>query len=236
VRNTLATHATVYPDHWNGVLSTDDACRSWYSKDPANCGVGLSTAYDTQIMHQPAWGLFDAVKLAGVEPTADGYRIVPELPMDTFSLDLPRVGVEASPGSLGGYVRLEADATLRMRVAAPPGAVASVEGRRVPSSREDGLVVFSLPAQADRAAHWQVATPGAGRARTCTSRRRIVVHVRRARVRSVRVFVGTRRVRTFRDGRISLRGLPAGRVRVRIVAVTRSGRRVSQVRTYRTCA
>jgi hypothetical protein len=234
VRNTLATHATVYPEHWNGVISTDDACRSWYSKDPANCGVGLSTAYDTQIMHQPAWALFDAVKLAGVEPTADGYRIVPALPMDTFSLDLPRVGVEASPGSLGGYVRVEADATLRMRVAAPAGAVAFVEGRRVASRREDGLLVFDLPARADAAARWQVAVPG--RTRLCFSRRVIVVHVRRARVRSVRVYAGTRRVRTIRGGHISLRGLPAGRVRVRIVAVTRGGRRISQVRTYRTCA
>src|SRR4051794_36930903 len=233
VRNTLATHATVYPDHWDGVISTDDACRSWYSKDPANCGVGLSTAYAGQIMHQPAWALFDAVKLAGVEPTADGYRIVPSLPMKSFSFELPRVGVTAAPGALRGYVRPEAGGVLRMRVAAPAGAVARVEGRRVASSREGGLVVFSLPARADVAAHWEVAVPR----RVCTSRRHIVVHVRGARVTTVRVSVDKRRVRSFRGGRISLRGLPAGRVRVRIVAVKRgSGRRVTQVRSYRTCA
>jgi hypothetical protein len=156
--------------------------------------------------------------------------------MDTFTLDLPRVGVEASPGSLGGYVRVEADATLRMRVAAPAGAVAFVEGRRVASRREDGLLVFELPARADAAARWQVGRHPARPRRTCTSRRVIVVHVRRARVRSVRVYAGARRVRTIRGGRISLRGLPAGRVRVRIVAVARGGRRISQVRTYRTCA
>jgi hypothetical protein len=188
-------------------------------------------------MHQPAWGLFDAIKLAGVEPTADGYRVVPELPMDTFSLKLPRVGVEAAPGVLRGYVRVEQDGVLRMRVAGPAGAVASVGGERVASRREDGLVVFDLPASAGAAAQWEVALPAAAGRRTCTSRRRIVVHVRGARVRSVRVYLGTTRVRLIRGGRISLRGLPAGRVRVRIVAVRkRDSKRVSQVRSYRTCA
>ena len=57
-RNTLAVRATVYPKHWDGILSVDDACRSWYSTNPAQCGVGLSSAYNTQIMHQPAWSLF----------------------------------------------------------------------------------------------------------------------------------------------------------------------------------
>ena len=41
-RNTLAARATVYPDHWDGILSVDDACRSWYSTDPEECGIGLS--------------------------------------------------------------------------------------------------------------------------------------------------------------------------------------------------
>jgi hypothetical protein len=46
------------------VLGVDDACRSWYSKDPANRGVGLSTGYTTQIMHQP-----------GVVAFANGRRV-----------------------------------------------------------------------------------------------------------------------------------------------------------------
>jgi Glycosyl hydrolase 36 superfamily, catalytic domain len=155
VRNTLAVRATVYPDHWNGILSVDDACRSWYSKDPANCGVGLSSAYDTQIMHQPAWSLFDAIRLAGVTPTADGYRIAPHLPMDTFSLRLPRVGVSAARGRLSGFVRPEASGVLRMRVRAD-GRRAFANGRRVAAKAEDGFVVFDLPARADQAAEWSV--------------------------------------------------------------------------------
>ena len=33
-RNTLAAHATAYPDHWAGVISVDDACNAHYEADP----------------------------------------------------------------------------------------------------------------------------------------------------------------------------------------------------------
>src|SRR5207247_3977770 len=104
-RNTLAARATVYPDHWDGILSVDDACRSWYSTHPEECGIGLSTAYDTQIMHQPAWSLFDAIKLAGVEPDERGYTITPHFPMRRFSIRLPDVGLQERPRMESGYVR-----------------------------------------------------------------------------------------------------------------------------------
>jgi hypothetical protein len=157
-RNTLATRATVYPDHWNGILSVDDACRSWYSTDPANCGVGLSSSYDTQIMHQPAWSLFDAIKLAGIEPDASGYTITPHLPLRRFSLRLPEVGVAVTPARLRGYVRAAATGVLRLRVAPPGGSRIAVYagGRRVPFTTDNGLVSFALPASAGVAADWAV--------------------------------------------------------------------------------
>ena len=89
-RNTLAAHATAYPAHWDGITSVDDVCYAFYSPTPATCGNGLTTAYAGQVMHQPAWSLFDAIRLAGIEPTATGFQIRPELPMRTFSLGLPR--------------------------------------------------------------------------------------------------------------------------------------------------
>ena len=45
-------------------------------------------------MHQPAWSLFDAIKLAGIDPTAADYRIVPELP---FQDGLEREAGDAGP-------------------------------------------------------------------------------------------------------------------------------------------
>src|SRR6201999_1686361 len=109
-----AAHATTYPDHWNGVISVDDMCQSWYSDHAADCGVGLSTAYNTQIMHQPAWSLFALLKLAGANQTPDGYPIDPPLPQSTFSLKFPNVGVTSKRGLLSGYVRPVSSAKLKM--------------------------------------------------------------------------------------------------------------------------
>jgi len=77
--------------------------------------------------------------------------------------------------------------------------------------------------------------------RRCLSRRRFEIRVKRprggARLRPARVRVGGKRVEVRRrHGRlraiIDLRGRPKRRVRVRIVAVTRSGRRLHDTRVY----
>lgn len=79
--------------------------------------------------------------------------------------------------------------------------------------------------------------------RSCISRRNFVIRLRAPRgekLRSARVLVSGRRVRVMRRGgrlraRVDLRGRPQGRVRVKIVARTRSGRTVKRTRRYRTC-
>lgn len=92
-------------------------------------------------------------------------------------------------------------------------------------------------------------TPGAGDVigapRRCTSRRRFPIRIRAPRgdrIRSVVVFVNGRRMRVHRPrGKrrtrtvVNLRGLPRGRVRVDITVRTRSGKRISTTRRYRTC-
>ena len=79
--------------------------------------------------------------------------------------------------------------------------------------------------------------------RRCRSRRRFRIRLReprRGRLVSARVFVNGKRVNVVRARRrlvatVDLRGLPDGRYRVRIVAVTSTGRRVVRIRRYRTC-
>ncbi len=80
--------------------------------------------------------------------------------------------------------------------------------------------------------------------RRCLSRRRFEIRVKRgrgrARLRSARVYVDGRRVRVRRRGGrlravVDLRGRQKQRVRVRIVARTRSGKRLTDTRVYRTC-
>jgi hypothetical protein len=159
-RNTLATHADAYPRHWNGVISVDDACRPFFDPEPERCGVGISTSYDGQIMHQPAWSLFDAIKLAGVEPTERGYRIDPHVPGRDFRLSLPGVGVAEKRGRLRGYVRAVSSDRLAMEVVVSARSLRSVRvyvGRkRVRATRAGSVVRFELPVRAGRAADWAV--------------------------------------------------------------------------------
>ena len=165
-RNTLAAHATAFPAHWDGVISVDDECAAYFQSPNSGCGIGLATGegaipgYDTQIMHQPAYSLFDLLKLAGVDATGDGYRIVPHLPMSTFNVRFPDVGLAQQPGLIRGYFR-DAAATVTMDVAPPPGvsaehAVAYANGQRVPSTVVDGLVQFTLRTQPGKPADWSV--------------------------------------------------------------------------------
>ena len=159
-RNTLAAHATAFPDHWNGTISIDDACNAWYSSDPSRCGIGIPS-WQGQITEQPTWMVMDALRLAGVTPTRDGYRIDPHLPMARFNVRMPRTGVAAEPGLLRGYITPEADGPVELRVKLPTGVKAGsvtawVGGRQVGRSVEGGFAVFQLDMHTGVPSDWAV--------------------------------------------------------------------------------
>jgi hypothetical protein len=160
-RNTLADHATIWPQHWDGTISVDDVCYGYYSAHPSYCGNGLGTTYEGQITEQPTWMVMDAVRLAGVTPVEDGYDVTPHLPMRTFSVRLPYVGVAQRPGLVRGYVRPVKGGRVVMHVSPPPGAGTRglrtfANGRLVAHSVRGGLLVFSLPTVGGRPANWAV--------------------------------------------------------------------------------
>ncbi len=164
-RNTLRAHADAFPTQWNGVLNVDDACWSYYSTQPGRCGVGLLVTLGGtagQITHQPAWSWFSLLKLAGVEPNRDGYRIAPHLPLARWSLRLPNVGVAQDRGGvLRGYVRPERGGPLRFEVVprgGPPARpVVRVDGRRVAATVDGGTVRFTATGRSGVALDWSVA-------------------------------------------------------------------------------
>jgi Glycosyl hydrolase 36 superfamily, catalytic domain/Glycosyltransferase family 36 len=158
-RNTLAAHASAYPAHWDGISSVDDVCHSFYSPTPASCGAGLTTAYEGQVMHQPAWSLFDAIRLAGIDPTATGYEIRPELPFARFSLALPEVGVRYGIRTASGYIVTAATGSVTMAVEPPTGNRWRVyaDGRVTAAAHHGGLLIFRLPVRSGRATTWKVA-------------------------------------------------------------------------------
>jgi hypothetical protein len=163
IRNTLANHATVWPEHWAGTISVDDACYGYYSAKPENCGIGLSTAFDGTITEQPTWMVMDAIHLAGVTPNQAGYEITPHLPMSTFELRFPQIGLAQQEGLIRGYLTTSGG-SLTMRVAPPPGvsaaqAVAYAGTKQVPTSVVGGLVQFTLKTSAGKVADWAVSGP-----------------------------------------------------------------------------
>jgi hypothetical protein len=114
-------------------------------------------------MHQPAYSLFDLLKLAGVEATQVGYQVVPHLPTSTFDIRLPQVGVAEQPQLIRGYVTTTGG-DVQMRVAAPPGVAtnrvtAFAGGTAVPHTVVEGLVQFTLPTKPGRPADWAVSGP-----------------------------------------------------------------------------
>jgi predicted acyl esterase len=152
---------------------------------------------------------------------AAGHR----LRLSVSSGDLPRIEPDAPPGSVdivtgagGSY------ADVPVLGAAPPAAA------RLP------FVAPSAPA-AEHSKSARLGLPS----RRCVSRRRFRVHLhapRGTKLAGVTVYVNGRRAAVVspRRLRVDLRGLPKGRVRVRLSAVTTSGKHLRQTRVYRTCA
>ncbi len=160
VHNTLANHATVYPDTWDGTISSDDVCNGYYSPYPQLCGNSLSTQFDGQNSEQPTWMVMDAIRLAGITPSGAGFLISPHLPLTSFSLQLPEIGVTASPGLVRGYVRVQQSGPLTMTVAVPPGRGSNVtayaDGHRLAAKVARDRVTFSLSAKVGSAVDWAV--------------------------------------------------------------------------------
>jgi hypothetical protein len=158
-RNTLATHAAEFPDHWDGTISVDDTCWTHYSSQPDRCGIPLYSTYSGQITEQPTWMVMDAIRLVGVTPTKDGFRVAPHLPFREFSLRLPRIGVAAGRRMVRGYVVPEAAGPIELQVKVPRRAkhVRAWAGDQLVDRRVvGGLVVFSVPATAGVPTDWAV--------------------------------------------------------------------------------
>jgi X-Pro dipeptidyl-peptidase C-terminal non-catalytic domain len=163
---------------------------------------------------------------------AAGHR----LRLSVSSGDLPRIEpdapagtVEVATGAGGAYADVPILGAAPATPGATPGAAPAPE--------------YTLPVAATPAAraHSKAARLGLPSARSCVSRRHFRVRVRAPRgerLAGVTVYVNGKRaaVASSRRPGVDLRGLPKGRVRIRLAAVTVSGRHLRQTRVYRTCA
>ena len=157
-RNTLAAHATAYPDSWDGTISIDDACNSFSATHPDRCGIPLYNDYSGQITEQPTWMVMGAIHFAGVTATQTGFDVDPHLA--GMWLRLPDVGVQRTTRFVRGYVRVARTGRLVMSVGGFPararGLRAWAGGRAVALRRSGTRVRFTVNARAGRVADWAV--------------------------------------------------------------------------------
>jgi len=158
-----------------------------------------------------------------------------QLRLSVSSGDLPRIAPDAPPGTVevatgagGTYADLS---VLGAAPATPATAPAA----------PDAAPALPVAAEPPKRQPWQRARLGLPSARSCIKRKRLRLRVRAPRgerLAAATVYVNGKRaaVASSRRPRVVLRNLPKGRVRIRIAAVTVSGRHLRQVRVYRTCA
>ncbi len=157
------------------------------------------------------------------------------------TVDAHRAGLDpTAPVTL----QITTDAPATLVLAGLCGQPPSISGDATLEGEPSRLAVRFAKA-GEHAATLSACAPALGLppARSCLARRQLKLRVRAPHgrpLRSARVYVRGRLVRTLRGRRttraVTLRKLPAGRVRVKIVARTRAGRRLVQTRTYRICA
>jgi hypothetical protein len=121
---TLAARAEAYPEVWYGIWSGPDAYNAHYHARPGetyNVNATPTTKFPVMNTNRHSGPLFDAIKLAGIGPRAGELVIDPRFPFDTFSLELPLVGVMYLPGQCCGYYAPVVSGHFRFAVRLPRG-------------------------------------------------------------------------------------------------------------------
>jgi len=164
-RNSLAWHAEQYPELWFGIWSGPDAFNSifskrpgqtWYMNFPTKIGPQFWPIQNNHPHSQLLWAI---AKLAGFEPTREGYIINPLLPMERYKLETPSLGIEKQPGKISGYFKFNSSGTMLVQVklqnAETPTAV-RIDGKKTEFKREDQEMSFYLPFQQGRKVDWEL--------------------------------------------------------------------------------
>jgi len=138
-KNTLARHAEVYPDIWYNTWSGPDTLNSIISKHPGetvNAGFLRYTDWPVMNLHSHACTLYSAAKLVGLEFTESGVALAPRLPLESFRLDSPLLGLVKEPSGYQGWYAPSRAGDWVVRISLPPA-----EARRLARAEVNGAHV-----------------------------------------------------------------------------------------------
>lgn len=139
-RNTLFTHATLYPDLWYGIWTGPDSYFGPDAERPGEADAHLATAltdYPALNVHVHLGPIRALLGLLGVRPTAAGLEIAPRLPTESFAVTFPALSIRSAPDRIEiGYVA-GADDTIALGLRVPSAlrgtpVVAEQDGAGVP--------------------------------------------------------------------------------------------------------
>jgi Glycosyl hydrolase 36 superfamily, catalytic domain/Glycosyltransferase family 36 len=132
-RNTMAAHALAFPEDWYGIWSGPDGVSSnsgwaWSSQ------VTPMTDFPVQNNNYHAMPMLAALRIAGIEASAEGLAIAPAIPSRSFTLKTALLDLEERSHTLSGVYRPSGAEARVVRVVAHTG-------EHVVSATENGNVL-----------------------------------------------------------------------------------------------
>ncbi|MBS7249741.1 MAG: hypothetical protein KIH08_03985 [Candidatus Freyarchaeota archaeon] len=122
LKNSMAHHASLYPNLWYGIWSGPDAYNADYSKRPGETYYHLptpTTDFPVMNLNLHANFLTALIKLCGIEPDAEGLTIAPKLPFQNFSLKTPLVELQMNEYQVEGVYTPQCSGPLCFRFKKP---------------------------------------------------------------------------------------------------------------------
>jgi hypothetical protein len=157
LRNTLFTHAELYPELWYGVWTGPDSYNGPDHPRAGEADAHAATAltdYPALNVHVHLGPLRALVALLGVSADARGLTVAPRIPGGRWSVSLPRLAIDHAANRVAITVRVASAGPLELRVRCPSGLAsgpiaARVDGALVPVAREGELAVVAVDARPD---------------------------------------------------------------------------------------
>ncbi len=122
LKNSMAHHATLYPNLWYGIWSGPDAYNANYAKRPGETYYHIATPtadFPVMNLNLHANFLTALFKLCGIEPDAKGVTITPKFPFLKFSLKTPILELKVKETEIQGSYNPLCSGSFCLRVRKP---------------------------------------------------------------------------------------------------------------------
>jgi len=170
-KNTLATHGTLYPNQFYGLISGPDAVFTELNTPILNepgtnwqeASINGEKTHAMNNMHSHSQSLHSSLVLCGITSNNSGYKIAPQMPVDYgFGWESPTFGVQYQQYAITGKIKALATETVTMTVTLSNSLngqetiYVKRNGKNIPFTRDGNVVTFNLDLIADTIVNWSI--------------------------------------------------------------------------------